>query len=439
MFDARSVCGLLLAAAAAVAQTAPEKKLKPGEYDPYNEVVKDINTANFTKAVTDLEIWSQKFPDSEFKDDRAAFYVQAYAGANQPAKALDAAAPLFSRDLATVFPGSAGQPTVIRLLYGVVWAISNDPNPSAEALAVGEKAARQLIAYDQPIAGVSTADWERARGDMKEKANAALLYIAMQPGLRAMQKQPPDCAAAETAYTGALNVYPDKSVISYELGRALSCKSKEQPAKLSAALYEFQRAAVIDPTLGDPKGDAKKIAAFADNSYVKVHGSDEGLEQLKQLVRRSPLPPPDFKIQTATEIAEEKRAEFEKSNPQLALWMKIKGALSDTDGDQYFENQLKDAAVPQLRGVLIEAQPACRPHELTVAVPLSDSGQTPRAEIRLRLAKPLTGKPELNQEFHWEGVPSAFTKDPFLLTMDTDPAKIEGLKTAPCSVATKKK
>jgi hypothetical protein len=96
--------------------------------------------------------------------------------------------------------------------------------------------------------------------------------------------------------------------------------------------------------------------------------------------------------------------------------------------------------VPQLRGVLVDAKPACRPRELTVAVPLPDSQQTPRAEILLKLDKPLTGKPELNQEFHWEGVPAAFTKDPFLLTMDTETVKIEGLKTAACAaVAVKKK
>ena len=243
---------------------------------------------------------------------------------------------------------------------------------------------------------------------------------AMQPGVEAMSRKPPDCAGAESVYTRALDVYPDKSIVSYELARALSCEKK-----LSAAVYEFQRAALNDP----------KVSAFADSSYVKVHGSDEGLEQLKQLVRQSALPPADFKIRTAAEIADEKRAEFEKSNPQLALWMKIKGALSDTGGEQYFESELKDSAVPQLRGVLIEATPACRPRELTVAVPLPGTQQTLRPEIRLQLDKPLAGKPGLNQEFHWEGVPSAFTRDPFLLTMATSVAKIEGLKMAPCAAA----
>jgi hypothetical protein len=119
--------------------------------------------------------------------------------------------------------------------------------------------------------------------------------------------------------------------------------------------------------------------------------------------------------------------------------LKIKGALSADNGEQYFTEQLKDSQVPQLRGVLIAVDQACHPKELTVAVPLPDTGQSLRPEVRLVLDKPLTGKPDLNQEFHWEGVPTAFTKDPFLLTMDTESAKIEGLKTAPCVVTTSRK
>lgn len=439
MTNARSVCLLLLAAALAAAQGASEKKPKEGEYDPFNAVVNDITANNFTKAITDLDTWSQKFPETDYKDDRIAYYVQAYVGANQPAKALDSAAALISRDLSTVFPGPTGPPTIVRVLYSASWAIAHDPNPTPEALATGQKAARLLLAYETPIPGVSAADWEKARAGMKEQANAALLYVAMQPAAQAMAKQPPDCVAADAAYVRALGEFPDKAVISYELGRAMNCESKDQPLKLSAAIYEFQRAAAIDPTLGDPRADPKKVPTYADNAYVKVHGSDEGLDQLKQAVRQSPLPPDGFQIKTATQIDEEKRAEFEKSNPQLAMWMKIKGALSDTDGEQYFANQLKDAAVPQLRGVLIEAKPACRPRELTVAVPLPDSQQSLRAEIRLKLDKPLTGKPELNQEFHWQGVPSAFTRDPFLLTMDTEVIKIEGLKATPCTASPAKK
>jgi hypothetical protein len=412
-------CVTAVAVLCSVAEAA-EKQLKPGESDVYNDVVKDLSGTNFTKALVDLDKWRQMVPDSDFKDERAAFYVHAYAGTNQPAKALDAAGELLSKDL--------GQPAIIRVLYNAVWAVSQVANPTPAQLATGEKAARQLLVYDQPLPGVSAEKWAEVRTDMRDKAKAALLHIAILPGIQAMAKQPPDCPAAEAAYRGALVEYPDRAALSYELGRALNCEAKTMPEKQSAAVYEFLRAATVDPTLGDPRNDKKKIQAFADSAYVRLHGSDEGLEQLKQQVTQSALPPPDFRIRTATQIAQEKQAEFEKDNPQLALWLKVKGALSDNDGQQYFEGQLKNSAVPQLVGRVVGAKPECRPRELLVAVPL------PPAEITLKLDKPLTGKPELNTEFRWEGVPSAFTKEPFMLTMETDTSKLQGLKISPCKM-----
>jgi len=401
-------------------------------------VLGDLGGKDMTKALADLDTWNQKYPESDFKDVRAALYVQTYALSNQPAKALDAASDVLSKDLSTVFGGAQEQPVVIRLLYNAVWAVSQLANPTSAELVTGEKAAHQLLDYDQPLPGVPADKWAEARKDMREKASAALLYIAILPGIQAMAKQPPDCAAAEAVYSKAVGAYPDKTSVSYELGRALSCEAKTVPEKQALAIYEFLRAAAIDPTLGDPRNDTKKIQTFADNTYVRFHGSDEGLEQLKQQVKQSPLPPPDFRIATATEIADAKRAEFEKNNPQVALWMKIKGVLSAEGGDQYFETQMKDAAVPELKGVLVEAKPACRSKELLVAIPTPDSPQAPLAEIRIKLDKALAGKPELNTEFSWEGVASAFSRQPFTLTMDAETSKVLGLKTTACAAAPSK-
>jgi hypothetical protein len=199
-------------------------------------------------------------------------------------------------------------------------------------------------------------------------------------------------------------------------------------------VYAFERAAVLDPTLGDPKNDARKIQSFADDSYVKLHGNSDGLAQLKDLVKQSPLPPDGFHIQTAAEIAQEKEAEFEKTNPQLALWMKIKAALAADNGESYFESELKNSAVPQLTGTLVKADSSCHPSTLLVAVPLPDAQPPFRAEITLKLARPLAGRPELDAAIRWEGVPTAFTREPFMLTMDTGQSRIQGLKTTPCPV-----
>lgn len=413
-----------------------EKQLKPGESEIYNDVAKDLASADFAKALTDLDAWRQKFPNSDFTDERSALYLQTWAGLGQPAKVLDAAGELMAKGLETAFPAPGGQATVIRVLYNAVSAIAQMPNPSPAEIATGGEAAHQLLNYDQPVPGVAADKWAEVRADMRQKAESALLYLAMVPGIRAMAKQPPDCPAAESAYTKALAGYPDKTVLSYELGWALNCEAKALPEKLAPAVYEFERAAVIDPSLGNPKNDKKKIQTFGDTAYVRLHGSEEGLDQLKQQVKQSALPPPGFQIATATEIAEAARQKFENNNPQVALWMKIKGALSDTDGEEYFETQLKGAAVPQLKGMLISAKPACRPKELLVAVRVPDAQSAPQPEITLQLDKPLAGKPEPQTEVYWQGVPAAFTRDPFMLTFATETDKVQGLKTTPCSTGT---
>jgi hypothetical protein len=94
---------------------------------------------------------------------------------------------------------------------------------------------------------------------------------------------------------------------------------------------------------------------------------------------------------------------------------------------------LKDSSVPQLTGMLVGAKPACHPRELLVAVALPEATLPPAAEITLKLDKALSGKAELNTEFRWEGVPSAFNREPFMLTMDAETSRIQGLKITPCT------
>lgn len=424
-----AVC--LIAFANASAQTP--KQLRPGEFEYYDEAIKDINAAAFTKAIGAMELWTQKFPESDFSADRAAFSVQAFAGANQPAKALDAAVPLFAKDVNALFTGDAAQAMMIRLLYNATWAVSHLANPTPEELATGEKAARELMRYDKPLPGVAASKWAEARTDMQEKADSALLYIAMLPGIQAMAKRPPDCAAAEAAYIRALSAYPERSTVSYELGRALSCEAKEMPERFVEAIWQFQRAAAIDATLGDPRNDPAKIRAYADNAYTRFHGGSEGLDHLKEQVKLAPLPPKDFRIATAAEVAQAEHDRFEQENPQLALWMKIRARLAEDDGPQYFEAEMKGSALPQLKGTIVDAKPACRAKELLIR--MDGSG----AEVTIRFDKPLTGKPRLQSELQWQGAAETFTRAPFLLTVKVEASALTGLEQEPCALPARKR
>jgi hypothetical protein len=428
----------------AQAQTPPEKKVKDqGEYDIYNQTLKDAT--NPAAQIKDLDTWTQKYPESDYKDDRFYYYIQAYNGSNQPAKVLEIGSQLMARDLKKVFTDpKAGPQQVLTVLYLMSVNVQKLPTPTADQTATGEKAAHQLqefvptffTAANKP-AGATDAAWTEGRTTMEKVAKDTLMYLASKPGADALNrytasKDAKECVTAESAYKKALEQYPESAQFAYQLGRALRCQQTSGPEKVPQALYEFARAASIDPTLGGTM-DPKALNTYLESAYNTFHGSLEGLDQLKAAAKASPLPPADLKIKTASAIAAEKQAEFEQSNPQLALWMRIKGALADTNGTTYFENELKDSAVPPMKGTLIEGKPACKSKELLVAIPLPDQQGNPVAEITLKLDAALTGKPEAGTTIQWTGVPKAFTRDPFMLTMEVERAKLENLKTSPCA------
>src|SRR5580698_8765480 len=91
---------------AAAPQTAPKEKTAKdqGEYDISNDAQKDILAGNGTKAVDDLNTWKQKYPDSDFKNDRETMFIQAYQLNKQFDKVLDKAKELMAQNIDSLFP-----------------------------------------------------------------------------------------------------------------------------------------------------------------------------------------------------------------------------------------------------------------------------------------------------------------------------------------------
>ena len=422
----------LIVCSVAVSSQSQKNYKDPAEYNMYEAVVKDIDAGAFSKALVDLDAWKQKYPDSDFKDDREFFYVLSYAGANQPAKVLDTSAGLLSLS-------SLDTAKQLRILYTVASAIQQTPDPTPQQLATGARAAHDLATFDKIPDGIAPDAWATTKAQLQTTAHRALLYIALAPGAQALRNK--DCQWADAAFRKALADVPESAQVAGYLGEAELCLYKTEPERAPFAIYEFARAASLDPAQGmvDPKWQQQTVEPSLERLYNSYHGQDpEGFRKLKELAVKSPLPPEGFTIESAAQIAQRKQADFEAKNPQLALWMRIKSALTNPDGEQYFESDLKDVAVPQLKGVLVGAKPACRPTELLVAVPLPEAKPPFQPEIAIKLEKALPGKPELN-EVIWEAIAAEFVKDPFLLTMKTESGKIQGLRVTPCSTGAPKK
>jgi hypothetical protein len=429
---------------AAPAQPAAKKKEVKDqiEYDIYNKVLTDKAAADAAKApaelqtalkseLADLDIWAQKYPESDYKWDRTYLYIQATARLNpaQPAKVVEYGQQLMSQDLKEIFPDKNGPVTILDILYKVATNVPAIPDAGADQIALAKKAAQQLkeqaeayfVAANKPEK-MDDAAWTKAKTDLITGADQSLLSLELMPANQALARK--DCAAAEPMYVKALQDRPASGYISYQLAQAMVCLQKQDPTMVPKAIYEFERAAVIDPSL--------KLNDYADKLYTQVHGSSEGLAQLKEQVKQSPLPPDGFSIKSQAQIDAEKQAEMLKNNPQWAMWDGIKQALTAPDGEQYFADKLKDSGVPKLRGVVVEGKPACRSKEILVAVPVPGQQGNAPAEVTLKLDAALGGKPEPGTEIQWEGIPTAFAKSPFMLTFDQEKAKAE-VKTSPCA------
>jgi hypothetical protein len=419
--------------APAQAPAAQEKKYKDNaEYEIYNEVTKDFAAKNFAKMITDLDTWKQKYPESDYKDVRYGLYATAYQGANQPAKLMDLAADVLSKDIdATFGDPKEGARQAVTVLYTTVSMFQTMSDPTPAQIATGVKAANTLLAFNRKPAGVADADWATVKGTLQAASKNALLFAAVIPAKQAETKK--DWPTASSLYAKALEQYPENAFIAYSLGTAWYQMARADASKgaelVPKAVYEFLRAVAVDPTLGGTQ-NAKTITDFATKAYVNLHGSDEGIEQVKQLAKATPLPPADFKIKTSYELAAEKENEFKAKYPQLAMWLGIKKELAGPSGPAYFEANLKESNVPKLKGTVVEGKPACNPKELMVSVPEPEQ-QNAQVVIALKLDAALVGKPEPG-EIEFKGVPSAFSSDPFLLTMDLEKTDIEGLKLSKC-------
>jgi hypothetical protein len=431
---AAAVAVLTAVALSGAPQTAgaQEKKVKDqGEYDISNQAFKDVQGQNWKQALTDIDTWKQKYPESDWKADREFYYLQGLFSTQQFDKTLQLGSELMDKDLGSMF--KANQSNIIAIYYITTAAAASllGHNATPQQLAIGDKAAHKFlefadayfVAANKP-AGQTDAQFAQTRAQMQPIAKGYLFQEEVQPGVDAMTKK--DCPAAEATYTKALGDYPDDAWVAFSLAGAYNCEQKPFPA-----LYEFARAAAVDPSVKGTR-NATQYAAFVKKTYVTLHGSEEGYDQLLQQAKAATLPPPDFKIKTKEELQAEGDATFAKDHPELAVWKGLKDGLT-TQGDAFFQN-MKGAELPPLLAVIADAKPACRSKTLTVYVPLPENAaKTP--EITLKFETALTGKPEIGSTIKFTAVGDSFVASPFMLTLTAEKDKVQDLKLTPCSVA----
>ena len=419
-----AIASLAVGAWAQAPAAAPAKNFKDqAEYGLYNEIIKP----ELTPAVRlqTLDKWKAGYAQSEYSDVRLKIYLITYQQLMRHREAIDTALEILKTD--------ANDMSALTEIVGygltLMPTAANAPLTAQNKtdLDTIDKTGRYVIANidamyaaDKKPAGMTDPQWAAAKPVMRNFAQFTVARAAVTSK---------DAAKAEAELAKTLEMDATNAQASYALAGVLLGQQKDHPEKMPLALYQYARASQYDGPGSMDAATRKQVDTFLGRAYGTFHGSAQGLDQLKTLAKTAVLPPAGFSIKSTVDIAkdvEEKRQAAAKANPMLAFWGEVKEGLTGDNSAMYWES-VKDAALPggangvmKFKGKLISATPETKPKELTIAI----SGEV--AEVTLKLDEPLPGKMDLGGELSFSGTAKEFTKEPFMLTFEVEPANVEG-------------
>lgn len=394
--------GVLMATVALYGQAQKNWK-DTAEYELY---------VSFTKATAPdqqiqiLNQWKEKYPESEYKLERAQAYLSIYGKKNDGAGLFQA-----SKDLLAIDPKS-----YFAMYYMTVLTESLN-RKDAEGLATGQKAANSLIAllpeqFDpaKKPNNVTEAQWKEQRVSAELAAIKTLGWIELQKK---------NFKEAEKLYVKGLELSPGTAQFSSLLGTAIAYQ--KDPKRQAEAMWHFARAGNLDgPGALDPTAKAQ-TAAYFSRTYTGFAGDDKKeMNEIIEKAKANVFPPADFKIISKEEKMAQDEEKFKASNPSLFQYMQIKKALLAPEGDGYW-GSLKDSELPTFKGKLVSTKPETNPKEIVLAIESAD-----QPEVTLMLEKPLRGKAEPGTEIEFTGVVKEFTKDPYTLKLEVENEKLKG-------------
>jgi hypothetical protein len=364
--------------------------------------------------VAALDKWRDAFPQSDFSDERNDLYLGAYQQAMMTRQAFDKALEINKLHPNHFYSLQIVLTTVQNLMPA---SPADLDNAARIAMYVLDNADTAFANANKP-ATITDAQWPAVKPAMKAAAHNAYLYTV------SARKDPPREEAELTAY---LKKDPTQASTSYTLAGAILAQNKTQPQKQPLALYQFARAAAYTGPNALPAAAQKQALDYITKTYTAYHGSAQGLQELLATAKANPFPPEGFTIDSVSDIAVKKaqaQAAADAANPQFAFWRDLVKEPLLKDGDMYFD-AMKGALLPgepgkakgveKFKATLISMEPANKPKTLVLGLEKPDA-----ADVTLKFEEPLPGTMEPGATLEFEGAPSAYRKEPFMVTFDVD-------------------
>jgi len=410
---------LIAVAGLCAAQEKPPADAKPArvfatqpEFDLASSIDKEPTPAG---RLAKLEQWKKEYPNTNFADVRRRGFLVAYSQLNRPREAFNAALDILKED----------NPNDDLALRSVLLTIQQMQNPTPDEYQTAIRIAQQIVnnadaiyAPDKKPADQSDAQWSELKKAMPPYAQKTVGWVYF------VQK---DFPKSEVELKKALEMDPNQAPTAYMLAQAYFNQRTEHPEKQIPALFYFARAAAYDGPGALDANTRAQIKKTFSSYYKQYHGSPEGENEVLAAAKNSGLVPPNFTIVDIGTINQKKAMEEQEkrlANPMITVWTDIKKELIGPNGETYFNDSVKGKALPTFKGKLISMKPAIRPKEIVLAIEKPDVADL---TVKLDEGQVLPGKMEPGADIEVsDGEGAAYSKEPYMLTITVDKAKITG-------------
>jgi tetratricopeptide (TPR) repeat protein len=354
-----------------------------------------------------LDKWKHDFPESDYDEARTNAYLIAYGQLKRYHDQIMAVQELRKK-----------HPDNLDLLRMIFTDVPQIKPPSAEDLAALADAAKYIVDHPDDVfssknkpANQTDDQWNKLKPDMVAYAQNQLDWIAEQ-------QQGPDAVIAR------LKQDPTRIALNVWLGKQILDQAKKgHPELQSDAIFHYARAAAYTgPGCLDPKA-RQDMRGFVDRAYKTYHGSQEGEDKLLAAAATQALPD-GYVVKSSVDVGKEGAAAEEAAragNPMLASWRDVKAILTADSGQEKFDAEIKESALPPFKGKIISMTPALKPKTIVMAVEKDGV-----ADCTITFEAALPGKMDAGSELEFTGVAKAFKKDPYMLTLVVDKEKLVG-------------
>jgi hypothetical protein len=403
--------------AAQPGQDQPINKKQIQDPAEYNAYMGALNTQDAAQKAAAMAAFLNQYPKSIVRIDAQEQEMAAYQEARNPEKVKETARTILQEN-----PNHIRARAIVTA-YTRAAATTGDAAALKESCDDSQKGLQSLPAW-QKQEGMSDADFDKLKNQMADIFNGAAGFCALQNK---------DYAGAKNYYLKAMQLDPTSMQDMFQLSIA---DLEGKPMDLNGFWY----AAKAINLAGNNADTVQKISGYAKPRYKNYTGSYEGWDKLVADAATQTAPPATLTAgikakPTECEIAVNAVKDNDPATLSISDWEFVLSHAPCSPANKEAADKVWQAILSkqksgetdvklQLPVLVISATRTTLQAAIT-----EENQQAKKADVTIKLEKPVLRPPAVGSTIDIVGVLSNYTPNPFMFTMEK--ADLPGAKPAP--------